>query len=192
MRDSNTLDHIFETQQCMTWHIWETAMHEMTHVRDCDTWGDTYERLECMRGHMWETWMYEMTHMWDRKVWDNTYERHEYMRRHIWETAMYDRTRVRDMNLWDDTYERQNHMRERHMRETHCRYQGGLSHMWMRHVTRMNASWHTYVGVMPRVWIWYVIHECVWGGYGQWARLKYRSLLQIMASFVGLFCRRDL
>jgi len=32
----------------------------------------------------------------------------------------------------------------------------------------------------------------VWGGYGQWDRLNYRSLLQNIVSFIGLFCKRDL
>jgi len=32
----------------------------------------------------------------------------------------------------------------------------------------------------------------VWGGYGQWDRLNYRSLLQNIVSFIRLFCKRDL
>ena len=32
----------------------------------------------------------------------------------------------------------------------------------------------------------------LWGGYGQQDRLNYRSLLQNIVSFIGLFCKRDL
>jgi len=32
----------------------------------------------------------------------------------------------------------------------------------------------------------------VWGGYGQHDRLTYRSLLQNIVSFIGLFCKRDI
>jgi len=32
----------------------------------------------------------------------------------------------------------------------------------------------------------------VWGGYGQYDRLNYLSLLQNIVSFMGLFCKRDL
>jgi len=32
----------------------------------------------------------------------------------------------------------------------------------------------------------------LWGGYGQYDRFNHRSLLQNSASFVGLFCKRDL
>jgi len=32
----------------------------------------------------------------------------------------------------------------------------------------------------------------VCGGYGQWDRLEFRSLLQNIVSFIRLFCKRDL
>jgi len=37
-----------------------------------------------------------------------------------------------------------------------------------------------------------VCHECIWGGYGQQDRSNYRSLLQNIVSFIGLFCKKDL
>ena len=36
------------------------------------------------------------------------------------------------------------------------------------------------------------VYIAIWGGYGSYDRLNYRSLLQNILSFVGLFCKRDL
>ena len=54
---------------------------------------------------------------------------------------------------------------------------------------------HVYMCICVYICIYaYVFSICIYiqGGYGQQDRLNYRSLLQNIVSFVGLFCKRDL
>ena len=47
-------------------------------------------------------------------------------------------------------------------------------------------AWFLFMHQYIHVYIW------VWGGYDEWASLDYRSLLQDIVSFIGLFCKRFL
>jgi len=62
-----------------------------------------------------------------------------------------------------------------------------LPHTPAIYITHMNDTHHCQWHMNNT----YGSYKWIWGGYDEWAAWNYKSLLQNIVSFIGLFCKRD-
>ena len=156
----------WHTYQCVTVLIWMSPVSDMN---------ETWHTYNCIMSHTYDcvmlhTYNCVMSHTYNC-VMSHTYN---CVMSHTYDCVM---SHIRNAPKTDS-----NESRERY---THVIPHIPMSHViWMSHGTHMNESWH--MSDMPREWYTYVIPHI------PMSHVIYRSLLQNIVSFIGLFCKRDL